>query len=373
MPSKIQRAWAEVDLSAVAYNLSTLWQGRPERAAMPVVKANAYGHGAVPVAQKLRDAGAGAFAVATTDEAAELRDAAIDVPIVLLGAFTPEDCPEILDLDLTPSVSSVAFAETLDAAARERGLKASVHIEIDTGMGRLGIPSAKSIESVERIAVLPNLSLDGIYTHFAESESADKSFTMHQLEEFSRILARLEGMGINFPCRHAANSAACLEVPESLFDCIRPGLSLYGVHPGPRCGRNAKLKPALEFCARIVNIERRPAGATIGYCRTCRLERDSLVAVVSAGYADGYDRRLSGRGVVLVRGAEASVLGRVSMDLISIDVTDIPEVALGDKVVLYSADPGAPNSIDNLCRLLDTIPHVLMCDISARVPRIYKS
>lgn len=364
-------AWAEVSLARLAHNLKAVWKGRPSRRLIAVVKADAYGHGAVAVARKLVEEGVTMLAVANVAEAAELRGAGISAPILLLGAYTRMECEDILDLDLVSSVSSVAFAEDLDRAASRRKAKARVHVKIDTGMSRLGIPCVKAVEAVERLSVLSNLALDGIYTHFASCDEEDKTFTIRQVTEMNRVLSALEGMGIRFPYIHAAATAACMEVPEAHFNTLRPGIALYGLHPAPCCGAATKLTPIMEFASRVVHVERHGAGATIGYGRTHTFERETTAAVISAGYADGYNRRLSGKAVVTIGGAHAVVLGRVSMDLTSVDVTHIPGVKPGDKAVLFSSDAKAPNSVENLACLIDTIPYTLTCGVSKRVERLY--
>ncbi len=372
MSAQVERAWAEIDLSAISHNLALLREGHTDKCVIPVIKADAYGHGALEVARRLAADGVKMFAVASVEEGAQLREAGIEASILLLGAYVPDECDDIIEQSLTTSVSSVDFARAMDEAAVARGVEAPVHVKIDTGMGRLGIPAARAIEEVERIAVLPNLALEGIYTHFAESEAEDRSFTMHQLDEFRRIVAALEATGIHFKYRHAANSAACMEIPEALFNCLRPGIALYGLRPAACCGADLDLKPALRFSATVRHVERHPAGQTIGYNRTHTLARDSVVAVIGAGYADGYDRRLSNGAVVTIRGGHAPVLGRVSMDLISVDVTDMAEVKPGDEAVLFSDDPAAPNCVERLAETADTIPYVLVCGISKRVKRIYR-
>jgi len=373
MTGDTRSSWAEIDLSALAANLAAVWRGRPSRALIAVVKADAYGHGAVEVARTLDREGVTMFAVATIAEADVLRAAGIERPILLLGAYTRADCDDILDLDLAASVSSVEFAGDLDRAAGRRQAKAPVHVKVDTGMGRLGISAAGAIAAIEKISVLPNLALEGIYTHFPACDEEDKTFTLRQVEEFNRIINTLDGLGIRFTYHHAASSAACMEVPESHFDTLRPGLALYGLHPSPGCGEEVKLKPVMEFAARVVHLDRKPAGTYIGYGRACRLDRDTTVAVVSAGYADGYDRRFSSRAVVTIGGKPAPVLGRVSMDLTTVDATAVGAVTPGDKAVLFSADPKAPNSVEKLAALIDTIPYTLVCGVSKRVDRIYRA
>lgn len=369
-------AWVEIDLSALKYNLRILWRDRGDRgdrgrSMIAVVKADAYGHGAVEVAEVLCREGVTMLAVATVTEGAALRAAGIVTPILLLGGLTREECRDVVELGLAASVSSIDAARYLSEAARERGATVPVHVKIDTGMGRLGIPVHMAVPRIETLSLMPGLFLEGIYTHFATSDEVDKSFALQQAGEFNRLLAALEAVGITLKYHHAANTAACMEMPEALFDTIRPGIGLYGLHPCVECGRGIALRPIMEFAARVVHVDRRPAGATIGYGRTHRLVADSTVAVVSAGYADGYDRRFSGKASVTINGKLAPVLGRVSMDLISVDATGVPGVAIGDKAVLFSRDPAAPNSVENLACMIDTIPYTLTCGVSKRVHRVY--
>jgi len=365
-------AWAEIDLSALVHNYRAICPASPRRNVIAVIKADAYGHGAIEVAKALIKEGVTMFAVATIAEGIELRSAGIRQPILLMGAFLKPDVDDILTHNLTASVSSYAFAHDLDRAAAKLHAKAPVHIKVDTGMGRLGLPDTMTVPTIEKISVLSHLVLEGIYTHFATADEEDKTYTLKQLAEFNRTITTLENSGIAFKYHHSAASAACMDVPESHFDTVRPGLALYGLKPSATCGKKHNLKPVMEFAARLVHMEHRPAGTSIGYGRTHKLDKDTLVAVVSAGYADGYDRKLSGRGTVTIRGRQVSVLGRISMDMISLDVSAIPDVALGDKAVLYSSDPAASNSVESISRMLDTIPYCLVCNVSKRVARVYK-
>ncbi len=371
MPSKVERAWAEVSLSALSHNMRLLRRSHNGRAVIAVVKADAYGHGAVEAARIFEREGVDLLAVASLEEGLELRRAGIVTPTLLLGAYTADECRDILESGLIASVSGYELAAALACEARKLEMRAPIHIEVDTGMGRMGVPAERAIETVERISMLPTLDLKGIYTHFAESECEDKTFTLHQANEFRRILATLAAMGVPFRYQHAANSAACLEVPEGIFNCMRPGIALYGLHPGRRAPGDKGLRPAMKFSARVKFLEDHRAGKTIGYNRTHRLRRDTRLAVISAGYADGYDRRFSDSACVLIAGRYAPVVGRISMDLTSVDVTDVPGVKPGDEAVLFSNDPAAPNSVERLAELAGTIPHVLTCGVSRRVGRIY--
>ena len=371
MSYKSASAWAEVDLSALVHNLHALKNHGSSHRVIAVVKADAYGHGAVEVARTLSGEGADMFAVATVSEGAALREAGIQAPVLLLGAFVSSDIEDIIACDLTPSISSPAFAEDLSRAAVAMGRHVAVHVKVDTGMGRLGIAYAAAVPAIEQMSVLPGLDLEGIYTHFPSCDD-DREFTLRQVADFSRLVSVLDGLGITFKYHHAASSAACTDIPEALLDTLRPGLSLYGLRPGCKCGRHARLKPAMEFCARVVHVERRYAGTTVGYGRTYRLAADAPVAVVSAGYADGYDRRLSGKGVVTIHGKECPVLGRVSMDMISVDVSKAPNAVPGDRAVLFAADPAAPNCVERVAAAIDTIPYCVVCGVSSRVKRVYK-
>ncbi len=364
-------AWAVIDLGALVHNLRVLAPDHPRRSVIAVVKADAYGHGALEVARALARENVAMFAVATVAEGQALRAGGIKTPILLLGAFPRQDIDDILAADLTPSISSVEFAGELSRAAERKRRRVPVHVKIDTGMGRLGLGAQTAVAAIERMSLMPGLALEGLYTHFASADE-DREFTLRQAAEYGRLVSLLAGVGVTVKYHHAAASAAVLDMPETLFDAVRPGLALYGLRPAPGCGKKADLRPVMELCARVVHVDRRPAGATIGYGRAYRCERESTVAVVSAGYADGYDRRLSGQAVVTINGKDCAQLGRVSMDMISVDVTHAGEVHPGDTAVLFSADPPRPNSVEGLAALIGTIPYCLVCGVSARVQRVYR-
>jgi len=335
------------------------------------VKANAYGHGAVPVGQTLLDAGAEMLAVATADEGRELREAGITAPIIVLGAALPDEASAMTAHGLRPIVSTWAFATALDVASAAAGTRTPAHIKIDTGMGRIGVPAHQALSFVRRVADLHNVTIEGVCTHFAVADDRDKSFTLGQIDQFERVLDAIELSGIPVPMRHAANSAAIIDVPQSHLNAVRPGLMLYGCYGSPHVSRRAGLREALTLKARITFLKEVPAGASLSYGRTYVTTRPSRIATLPIGYADGYDRRLSNQGQVLVRGQRVPIVGRVCMDQCLIDVTDVPGVAEGDEVVLYGHQGHQHISIEDVSAQLGTIPHVLMCAIGRRIPRVY--
>ena len=367
------RAWAEVDLRAILHNYRVAQQ-RAGQACQTIcaVKANAYGHGAIPVSRALLLAGADLLAVAAAEEGRELREAGITAPIIVLGAALPDEAPLIVEHDLRPATCTMALANALDSASSQARKRTPVHVKVDTGMGRIGVPTDQAVSFTRRVAGLANLAVEGICTHFPVADDHDKQFTLEQVERFGGLVEALEREGMSIPMRHAANSPAIIDVPESHLNAIRPGLMLYGCYGSPSVSRSAALRPALALKARITFLKDVPANTSISYGRTYFTTRPSRIATLPVGYADGYDRRLSNQGHALVRGHRVPIVGRVCMDQCLIDVTDVPDVAEGDEVVLYGHQAGEHIYIEDVATQLDTIPHVLMCAIGRRIPRVYR-
>lgn len=366
------RAWAEVDLTAIVHNYHVVTHrvGQTCRK-ICAVKANAYGHGAVPVSQALTDAGADMLAVATVQEGRDLREAGITAPTIVLGAALPDEVTAIVAHDLRPVTSTWAFATALDAASASAGRQTLLHIKIDTGMGRIGVPAEQALPLVRRVAALRNVAIEGICTHFPVADASDRGFTVEQVSRFGCVLEAIERCGISVPMRHAANSAAIIDIPQSHLNAVRPGLMLYGCYGSPHVSRSAGLRQALTLKARITFLKEVPAGTSLSYGRSYYTTRPSRIATLSIGYADGYDRRLSNQGHALVRGRRVPVVGRVCMDQCLIDVTDVPDVTEGDEAVLYGRQGDEHISIDDVATQLGTIPHVLMCAIGQRIPRVH--
>lgn len=367
MPNRT--VWAEVDLSAIGHNIREI-KGRIRGGAMlcAVVKADAYGHGALAVAKAAVEAGAGYLAVAILNEALLLRDAGCREPILILG-FTPEEQASIVvDRGITQTVFTFEAAAALSAAAVKLNKRAKIHLKIDTGMGRIGILPEEAGALAARIAELPHLDLEGIFSHFATADGKDKAFAYEQLERFKRAVASVEACGISIPIKHLANSAAILEIPEAHFDMVRAGVILYGLWPSPEVKKTIDLRPAMRFKTKVAYVKPMPPMRGISYGGTFVTADDSVIATLPVGYADGYTRRLSGAAMVQIRGRRVPVVGRICMDQCMADVTGISGVKAGDEVVLFGSEQ-VP--VDEIAELLGTINYEIVCMVSSRVPRIY--
>lgn len=375
--------WAEIDLAAIAQNIRNLRAGLTNNARlMAVVKANAYGHGAVPVAGQALSAGADCLAVARLAEALELRYAGISCPILIFGHTPPEMADKLMDFDLIQTVYAYADARDLDLRAQAYGRAIRVHVKIDTGMGRLGVAGwpdfsrdacGNAAEEVAAICSLPGLSAEGVYTHFATADSPDPAGTRRQLEVFLQILSVLERRGITFSVRHAANSAAAINLPETHLDMVRPGISIYGCYPSQEAEQSGiHLAPAMSLLARIVHLKSVDPGFRVSYGWTEQTRKKTVIATVPIGYADGYDRHFSSRGKMLLRGFPAPVIGRVCMDHTMIDVGAVPDPACGEPVLIFGRDTRGTLAVDHLAHTLGTIHYEVLSRISARIPRIYK-
>ncbi len=363
---------AIVDLGALRHNMRSirgLIGSGPD--ILAVVKADAYGHGAIEVAQACLQEGAAMLGVATAGEGAELRRAGITVPILLQCCVSESEIEFALKNRLTLTVPSVGFAKGVSVAAARDGSVAAVHADIDTGMGRIGFSPGTAVREILEVSRLPNLTIDGIYTHFCTSELQDDPLTLAQLDLFRSILEQLAKQRVTPLHTHAANSGAVVNYPQACLTLVRPGLILYGVYPDKKLRDKIDLKPVLRFETIVTFLKTIPAGTTLGYGRTYTARRETKVATLNVGYADGYPWRLSNRAIVLVRGRRAPVVGRVSMDQLLVDVTEVPHVQLGEKVVLLGQDGSERITAENLAEWAGTISYEILCGISKRVPRLY--
>ncbi len=359
---------ALIDIAALAHNYAEVIRRSGDRKVLAVVKAQAYGHGSVAVSRHLLQLGAQMFGVALVEEGRELRQAGIQTPILVMGAVFPEQADSIVESGLTPAIYSVSVAQALSKTARAMKTTVAVHVKIDTGMGRLGLTPEKAGAFIEEVRSLPGIALEGLMTHFADADLEDKKFSSMQMDRFEHLVSSLAAGGIEIPLRHAANSAAILDYPRALFTMVRPGLMLYGYNPLGR-GGDPGLQPVLSLVSRIALLKKVPAATPISYGRTFTTRRESLIATVPIGYADGYSRGLSNRGEALVRGVRVPVAGRICMDMCMLDVTDVPAVNEGDTVVLIGKQGPERITADDIAIHTGTIAYEVLCGISSRVPR----
>jgi alanine racemase len=369
--SVIRDTRAVIDLTAVAGSIRGIRGLVGDRVRiMAVVKADGYGHGAVQVARTSLGAGATHLGVAYAQEAVEIRGAGIPAPILILGAAPPESIETVLQFDLAQSVSDTESPRALSAgASAER--PARVHVKVDTGMGRIGLTPPDTPDYIAFLKTLPNLVVEGIFTHFPKSDEADPAFTDNQIKTFTGLLGELSSRGIDIPIRHMANSGGVLAFPESYLDMVRPGIMIYGLYPSNEVKRSIPLTPAMSLATRIRFLKRVPPGTPISYGGTYVTAADTDVATLPIGYADGYRRLLSNNYEVLVRGERAPVIGRVCMDMTMVDVTHIKGAAVGDEVVLMGRQGAAEISTDEMAEKLSTINYEITCLIGKRVPRVY--
>ena len=365
--------WLDVDLDAIAANVGALrrWMGPHPRIAA-VVKAQAYGLGAVAVSRAALEAGANWLAVARVHEAEDLRRAGLDAPILVLNRTDETDAESAVRLGLRVTVDTPALGRALGTAARRMGRPARVHVKVDTGLHRFGVAPDRALPLVRELSSIDGLDVEGLYTHFASSDE-DPAYTLEQLHCFTRIKTVLACHGYDFPIHHAANSAATLGFPESHLDLVRVGISLYGVSPAVDVPPGLGLLPAVALRGRIARVSELAPGEGVGYGQTWHAARPTRVGLVTAGYADGVPRSLSNRGAALVRGTRAPIIGRVSMDQTTIDVTEISDVAVNDVVTLFGGDGDAEISLHEYGASSQTIPHEALTRIGARVARVYRT
>jgi len=376
--------WAEVDLDAIAHNARELKRLIGEKTElMAVVKANGYGHGAVQVAETALDNGASRLAVNRALGGVQLRQAGITAPVLILGYTLPAQAETIVRWNLTPTVNDPEQAQALSVAASrppfvppnpggERGAGLPIHVKIDTGMGRFGLLPDEVVDFVRAISELPGLSLEGVYTHFALADAADKSYTLQQFEIFLEVVKRLERAGFTIPIQHAANSAATLDLPETHLDMVRCGIVLYGLRPSNEVEPTIPLRPAMTLKSRVARVRTLPTGSSISYGCTYTTSEPTLVALVPVGYGDGYHRLISNRGQVLIRGQRAPIVGRVCMDQFVVKISHIPNVQQHDEVVLLGRQGDAEISAEEVAAWAETINYEVTTSILPRVTRVYR-
>ena len=374
MYEKIRPLWAEINLDNLAYNARNIKKIVGDRDMIAIIKADGYGHGAPEIAQTLIDEGASAFGVAIITEALQLRKNEIKVPIIVLS-YTPEDfMDDAVKEELILNCLSYEYAVKLNEVAKKQGKNAKILISIDTGIGRLGYsPDEKGLREIHKISKLDHLELDGIYTHFASSDAKDKKLSNEQLLKYKMVIEKLKNDGIIFNHYHAANSGAVVDMKETYFNSVRPGIILYGYYPSNEVIReNLSIKPVMSVKGLIIQLKTVPKGTGISYGHRFVTEREETkIATIPIGYADGYFRSLSGKGKVIVHGILCPQVGAVCMDHIMVDVTDVEDVKEGDVVTLLGTEKSATFNAEDIAEITDTIPYEVICAISKRVPRVY--
>jgi len=373
--------WVEIDLKAIEHNFREIkrlaYLQRPPRSKRPlqilaVVKADAYGHGMLPIATLLDRLGIEFFGVSDVGEGVELRKHGITKPILLFESTLVISPDDIIDYNLIPTVCTYEFAQVLNEVAGLRHRKVDVHVKVDTGMGRLGIWHTEAKDFIKKIMELPQLSIKGLYTHFPSAET-DKRFTKRQIQQLYKLVTQLDQMGLIVPYIHAANSIGLANYKMRLFNLARVGLMIYGLYPSPLLKRRVELRPAMSVKSKIIFLKRISRGRSISYGRTFIAKRNMTVATIPIGYSDGYFRSFSNRASVLVGGRRCSVLGRVTMDQIMVDVTKMKNVRLGEDVVILGRQGKEEVTAEELADYEKTINYEIVCSLGNRLPRVYKN
>ncbi|RKD25327.1 alanine racemase [Caminicella sporogenes DSM 14501] len=373
MIKELRPVWVEVNLDNLAHNIREVKKIiKPGVLVTAVLKADAYGHGASYIGQTLLENGADRFAVATLSEAIQLRKKYKDVPILILGYTPNESAEDVIRFNIIQTIYSYKQAKFFSDKAKELGKTVMLHVKIDTGMNRLGFqPSEKSIEEIKKIVNLPNIFIEGIFTHFAVADEEDKEFTYEQVKKFNYVVDELEKEGIKIPIKHVSNSAAIIDLPELNYDMVRAGIMLYGLYPSNEVNKKrVNLKPVMSLKTRVAHVKDVKAGIGISYGLIYKTDKESRIATLPIGYADGFTRMLTGKAQVLVKGNKVPVVGRICMDQCMIDVTGL-DVKVGDEIIIFGSDGGDSISVDDIAKKLGTINYEVVCMISKRVPRVY--
>jgi len=369
------RCYAEISLEAIGHNIREVKKRLPEGVKLlGVVKANAYGHGAVPVASYLENQ-VDYFATATIEEAVELRENGISAPILILGYVSPSQYGDLVEYDITQTIDSYAQALALEKEAARQNRKAKAHLAVDTGMTRIGFQvTDHDADEAAKIADLPHIELEGMFTHFSCADQEDKTYCSMQMEKYDKMTALLAERGVTIPLRHICNSAGIMEFDDHRFEMVRSGIITYGIYPSEEVKKERlDLIPALSWKSHVIHVKEVGPGIGVSYGATYVTEKPmTRIATVSAGYADGYPRALSNQGCVLIHGKKAPIIGRICMDQMMVDVTDIPDVQVEDVVTLVGTDGDETITIEEIANPAARFDYEMLCDISSRVTRVYK-
>lgn len=369
------RVYAKIDLDAIEYNMEQMRKNTSENTKIiAVIKTDGYGHGAVPIAEMLETFDyIWGYAVATLDEAVVLRFDGITKPILVLGCIFPDQYMEMLQHEIRMNVYTEEMAQSISSVAVQEGKTAYIHIKLDTGMARLGFSvNEENISAIKRISQLPNICMEGVFTHFAKADEIDKTFTNKQIEDYLYMVTRLKEEGITFAYEHCSNSAGIIDVPEANMDLVRAGIAIYGLYPSEEVDKTVvALKPSLELKSHVAFVKEIAKGTAVSYGGTFVAPMKMMVATIPVGYGDGYPRSLSNKGYVLIRGKKAPIIGRICMDQFMVDVTDIEGVRFGDKVTLIGRDHEEWLPVETLSELSGRFNYEFVCDLGKRIPRVY--
>ncbi len=373
---EIRPVWAEINLDNLAYNIKEVKKNiKKDTIITAIVKANGYGHGSVEISKVFLENGADRLAVAILAEAIELRNSKIKEPILILGYTPPSQYKKIIEYDLIQTIYNYEDAKILSEIAVKLNKLVRVHIKIDSGMGTVGfLPNKESVEDIMKISKLKNINIEGIYTHFAKADEADKSYTRQQYKSYADILEKLENKGLEIEIKHVSNSATIIDLPDLNLNMVRAGIMIYGLYPSDEVNKETiKLKPAMTLKTKISHLKILEKDVGISYGQIFRTKRKSRIATLPIGYADGFTRILTGKAEVFINGKRAKVVGKICMDQCMVDVTDIEDVKLGDEVIIFGyGDEGYPH-VNEIAEKLDTINYEIVCMVGRRVPRVYIS
>jgi len=370
---EIRPTWVEINLDNLAYNIREIRKiTKKDTLITAVVKANAYGHGSIEAAKIFLANGADRLAVATLSEAIELRKAKIYAPILVLGYIPKSQYPLAIKWNISQTIYNYESAKILSNISQDLGEKSIIHIKIDTGMGRLGfLPKDDSVEDIVKISQLPNLEIEGIFSHFSKADERDKGYTIYQFESFMDMVKKLDNRGVYIPIKHISNSAAIIDLPQYHLDMIRPGIMLYGYYPSEEVDKDRiVLRPAMTLKTKVSNIKKVPKGSYISYGGLYVTEKESKIATIPIGYADGFSRLLTSKAEAFVKGHRVPVVGRICMDQCMLDVSNVEDVDIDDQIVLFGYEEGQP-TVEEIANKLNTNSYEVICMVGRRVPRVY--
>lgn len=371
----IRPVWAEINLSNLDYNIKNIIaKAGEDKEIIGVIKADGYGHGSVEIAKVLKENGVKTFAIATLQEAVTLRDAGISEEIIMLGLTPDMYADTIVKYDITPVVCDSENAAAISEAAKAAGKTVKGLIAVDTGMGRIGYltDDANAIEDIKKIEKLSNFEIKGMFSHMATADAFDKTFSKEQEDKYTSFYESLKSAGVNIPFRTFANSASIMEIPSVYYDAVRPGIILYGCYPSNEVDKNQlSIKPVMSVKANIIHLKKVGKGFSVGYGRKFIAERESIIATVALGYADGYPRPYSAKAKVIVNGVMAPIAGNICMDQCMIDVTDVPNVKMGDEVIIMGSDGKNTILADDIAEATGTINYEIVCAFGQRLPKVY--